>query len=352
MSRNMASSSKDDWRQQIRKKLTEIYGNEKKNMENLIKLLAFFNKEVEKEHLKKNYVSPFNQTLKMAFELKNDSVFKGYADQMLKDATECLKNPEFYEEMLDIYEKFVEPDFSEEDAEEEALLIIANLEKTKTKGLLTGLSRMLLDMRKPQRGLLIRVVRKVVKTYTEDFRAMASAGSDGTVALFNKVPGALATVGLAAVNLTFECWRSISLWWKGQISGKRCAKICIDSMSQMTAGVGGGIAGAAIGTVVCPLPVLGTIVGGLAGGLLCGLTAKALTDSITRKIFDLPKEVAVERAYKFLGVHHKASNNEVNKQFHRLALICHPDKGGRKEDFHLLQFHMANIKLARGEKYP
>ncbi|CAL8139024.1 unnamed protein product [Orchesella dallaii] len=195
----------------------------------------------------------------------------------------------------------------------------------------------------------VRQILKAVQTVAKPFAANYSALSyvDEVVTVFSKTAGKVALVGLAAVFLAWECYSNMKKWWAGEISGKRCAKNCIDSFSGIAGGVVGGVAGAAIGSAI--FPVVGTCVAGILGGLLSAWSAKVLSDAITRKIFDIPKDQALENAYNFLKVHHTASNNEINKHFHQLCFKHHPDKGGKHEDFLLLQYHMATIKISREE---
>ncbi|CAL8112379.1 unnamed protein product [Orchesella dallaii] len=338
----------DDWRQQIRKKLMELYGHAQEDMTSFLTLLAFFNKEAEKELYDQYYLSPFNQTLKMALELNNELVFKEYADRMKNDAVEVLKNPKFYAEMERIYQKFAEPN-SDQDWES-TFLLVDNLDESTCNesgalGLFAGLKGVLQNIPKEEVRQLLEALQTVVKTFATDYRALSCV--DEFVSVFNKVGGTMVMVGLAAVFLTWECYKNMKRWWRKEISGKRCAKNCIDSLSQIGAGMVGGVAGAAVGTMVCP--IVGTCIGGIVGGLLSGYAAKVFSDAITRNIFDLPKEEALEKAFNYLGVHHTASNNEINKNFHRLCLKHHPDKGGNAADFHLLQHHMTTIKISRGE---
>lgn len=112
----------------------------------------------------------------------------------------------------------------------------------------------------------------------------------------------------------------------------------------MAAGVGGGIGGAALGGFLGPI---GAIVGGVAGGIVSSHVANLLCDRLTQSIFGLPKDVAVENAYKFLGVPMTASNSEVNTAFRTLCLQHHPDKGGKTDDFLVVQLHMSIIREAR-----
>ena len=152
---------------------------------------------------------------------------------------------------------------------------------------------------------------------------------------------------LAAVYLSYEIYKDICRWWKGEISGVRCVKNVIDGTASMAAGVGGGFAGAAIGTAL--IPGVGTVIGGIVGGITAASVMSALSDWVTQKIFNLPKEEALENAYRFLGLSYGASNDQINAAFKRLVLKYHPDKGGSYEDWHKLQVSMAVIKASKGE---
>jgi hypothetical protein len=176
--------------------------------------------------------------------------------------------------------------------------------------------------------------------------------------------GKLVSVGLVAVYLTIEAWNQLKLWWNGEITGIRCAKNIIDSFAGIAAGVGGGVAGAAagssivtgigmaIGTVVAPGAIaIGSLIGAVVGGVACATAANNLSDWLTQKIFNLPKDAAVENAYIFLELKYGngPSNEKINSSFRQLALKYHPDKGGSYEDWHKLQVSMAVIKLSKGE---
>jgi preprotein translocase subunit Sec63 len=73
-----------------------------------------------------------------------------------------------------------------------------------------------------------------------------------------------------------------------------------------------------------------------------------MIDRLTMSIFDLPKSVALENAFIFLGLPPSASNADVNKKYKELALKYHPDKrGGSQEMFHKLMVNVAVIKASR-----
>ncbi|CAF1211103.1 unnamed protein product [Adineta ricciae] len=149
------------------------------------------------------------------------------------------------------------------------------------------------------------------------------------------------------VTLTYSAFSNIKGWWNGEISGARCVKSIMDDVVAIAGGVAGGVGGAAIGTLI--FPGVGTAIGGFLGGVLGGAVAGGLSSWLTEHIFDLAPTVALEKAYRYLGVSHHCSNDEINKAYRRLALQCHPDKGGNSEDFVKLNTQVAIIKAARGD---
>ena len=92
----------------------------------------------------------------------------------------------------------------------------------------------------------------------------------------------------------------------------------------------------------------GSVIGGLVGAIGGGYGANRLMEKITEGILNLPKTVAEEKAYEYMGVDRNASNDEINKVYHKKALQYHPDRGGNKEDFFELQMHLQIIRMARG----
>ncbi|CAF1459730.1 unnamed protein product [Adineta steineri] len=157
------------------------------------------------------------------------------------------------------------------------------------------------------------------------------------------------TVGSAKIIITlpYDTYLSIKGWWKGEISGKRCVKCIIDDCAAVAGGAAGAVGGALAGTAV--LPGVGTVIGGIFGGLFGGALGGALSKLLTEQIFNLPPTVALEKAYRYLGVSVNCSNDEINSAYHRLALQLHPDKGGKPEEFIKLKTQVALIKIARGD---
>ena len=149
---------------------------------------------------------------------------------------------------------------------------------------------------------------------------------------------------------------SIKRWWRGEISGKRCAKNVIDAgLLYVTTSAGtcaGAGLGALIGTPGGPVGnILGAVIGGatgLAGGWVMGKVTQGCIQKFTCKVFDLPKTAALDKAYNFFGLRHDATNADIRETYRRLALVYHPDKGGNEKDFVKLKIFYDIIRAARG----
>lgn len=124
----------------------------------------------------------------------------------------------------------------------------------------------------------------------------------------------------------------------------------------------GGLGGAALATRFALGP-WGILLAGLAGfsfsslspsvfsaGIAAGVTAAKLTEMAVLWGLNIPKDEAVEQAYKSLGVSKNADNKEINEAFYRMCRVCHPDKpGGSHDSFIKLQTQMTLIRVARKE---
>ena len=134
---------------------------------------------------------------------------------------------------------------------------------------------------------------------------------------------------------------SIKRWWKGEISGKRCAKNVIDAtLLYVSSWAGGAGLGALIGMVGGPVgAAVGSAVGGaagLVGGWAAGKVTQGPIQRFTCKIFDLPKTEALDKAYEFFGLRHNATNAEIKERWNSLVRVYHLDRGGKDENFHKL----------------
>jgi hypothetical protein len=320
--------------QDILNKISEYLGNKSENLTTLMCFLA----DIDNPNTQK-----YIQILRAVFN--NEKAFQGIVDKLVEDTTKLRDDPNYLRVMADIWNNYLEPNEKKNVGDGKRFdfqSILSNkelIEATTSYNIVALLSK--LDP-SAQRRMVQQMMWITANT---------TVGTGSTVAVYtNKLLQVMrspalkmVSVGLLAVYLTIEAWNNLKLWWRGEISGKRCAKSIIDSL----AGVAGGIGGAAMGTLI--FPVVGTVIGAVVGGVAGTAITSCLSDWLTQKIFDLPKSVALENAYRFLGLQYGASNNEINSSFRRLALRYHPDKGGNYDDWHKLQYSMAIIKLSKGE---
>lgn len=185
-------------------------------------------------------------------------------------------------------------------------------------------------------SVLVTIAKYAPSAVAKHTRAMAKISKGG---------GKVAAAALVVLYLSLEAYQSIKKWWNNEITGKRCAKNIVDALGSAGGLVAGGYAGGATGLGL--FGPLGLVVGSVIGGVVGENVSNMIMDHLTRTLFDLPKDVALENAYKILGVHHKADNNEINCLYRELCLKLHPDKGGSLEAFQELQSAMAVIKIAR-----
>lgn len=151
---------------------------------------------------------------------------------------------------------------------------------------------------------------------------------------------------LAVAVLSFEALSHIWRWWEGKISNVRCGQQVTTACFSAAGGVFGASAGAGFGAMWGPV---GIVAGSMVGGLAASSLTTSLADMLMQKFFCLPKDEAVENAYRLLGVSHRAPPAAVNKSFRMLCLKTHPDQGGNAEDFHKLQVSMELIRIHRGQ---
>ena len=269
---------------------------------------------------------------------ENSDAFDQYIKRLNADVRTAENDQSFYKVITDMYSGLQEHNDGKWEVEGMALAKLSESQSQQASaysGIVCAMSKLTPEMQKR----ILQTIRVLVGNGGQPLQQM--------VGVVNGVGGEVGNVGLCAVYLSFDAIKNLRLWWKGEITGKRCAKNIIDATFTVSAGAGGGIAGAAIGAFLGPL---GTIVGGLLGGIISSNVAEMLVDALTKKIFDLPKDVAKEKAYNFLGLSHSASSADINAAFRRLCRETHPDKtGGNSEKFLELQSNMAIIKMHRGE---
>ena len=133
----------------------------------------------------------------------------------------------------------------------------------------------------------------------------------------------LARVALVPAELTQEALISISLWYKEEISNKRC-------VSQI------------VGSVLAADDIR-------RAGHDVGTAGTSLSEWLAQNLFNLPKAQALGNAYRLLGLSYICSNADINAAYFKRAPRYHPEMGGNKDDWIKLQCALQIIKESRGE---
>jgi len=275
------------------------------------------------------------------------ALFKSVADRLVEDTQTAKKDPSFRQALFDIWNKYM----TEDDQKQEG------------HGQTTSLARV------PQSSLVVThmnfgyavsrlspnhydALMKFIDSWCRENSQVAIRAQGALVKA--RAGRAMVRVALVVAYLAFEVINNIRQWWKGEISGIRCAKNIIDCGVSVAAGivcgVSGEIVGAMVGTVFGPVgAAAGALIGGVCGGFAASMGAQALSDKLTQWFFDIPKSEALENAYNFLGLKASASNSDINSAYRQLALQYHPDKGGDRDNWTKLQYSIQIIREARGE---
>eukprot|EP00111_Clytia_hemisphaerica_P022667 TCONS_00066707-protein len=320
-----------DWKSEIREKVHQIFVSEPETFARIL----FYLDEEEKAYDDTDK-SPVWKTLRVA--AKAVTTFEAYARRLADDTKRAEKDESFRLVMQKMYALFSEPS---ENGQSVSMELVPS--ENRIAAIFPGMA-IVWDMVGPEgQKKLLPVILKVCGKFGG--RELVAV-TDELASLITKNGGALVAVALAAVYLTIDAILNIRKWWLGEISGKRCAKSIIDTAGAVTGAIGGGAGGAALGSFAGPI---GAFAGSLIGSLLGNFVALSLIEKLTEFLFDLPRDVAVEKSYDYLGVTRSSSNNDVNRAFRNLCLKHHPDKGGDVSEFITLQSHMAIIKQARGE---
>ncbi|CAG0895506.1 unnamed protein product [Cyprideis torosa] len=325
------------------------YAEEKNNSEILPIILLF----LSKEHENPRYI----QTLETCLDLlPNREPFDKVVECLLSDITKANQDEDYRKVMGLIWSTYILP---HEEAENglDFELILRNeglILETTTVNFITTVSKLPPEQQRKIIGVIC-TAGQCLSNASGGVVALRDFGSKALSVIergANKVVG----IGLAAVYLTWEALKSIYHWCTGEISGKRCVKNILDSVSSVSAGVGGGLGGAALAGFVVPnilLPGWGSAIAigasSIIGGVLCAKAVELFSDWALRQLFSLPKHVAVENAYRWMELSCDSSNPQINTRFRELCLRHHPDKGGSYENWHKLQVSMGLIKISKGE---
>lgn len=276
--------------------------------------------------------------------LETEDVFAALVKQLVQDVSYLKQDEGFRNIMINLWENYLISSSNGTDVEASQFSLQLNASNQGKSHVASGVAilEVIANMPPASQQQVISAISKAA--ILPGFGAVITKQADTLLSL-RAAGGKMVSIGLVAAYLSWEAYKSIHMWWKGEISGARCAKNIIDSTLSTAAGVGGGICGASIGTAL--LPGLGTVIGGIVGGAVAANVAAAISDMLTRTLFDLPKEVALENAYRFLELPTSASIREINSRYRQLALKYHPDKGGEREDWEKLQCSMGIIKASK-----
>ena len=334
----MANNEDFAWMDDVRKKLGEVFAGSE---DDLVRVLFYLDEEdkLYYDNLVRPYAPQWNS---LRSTINNDRAFKMYATRLAEETKKTEKDETFRNTIRTVYEEMLKHSELKESVEKHQGYDVQRLNDSSLVGTSSfyGLSRALAIMPEQTRAAVVDACRRLITS------SALGGTAERALALVNKAGGAVVGIGLSSVYLGFKVYQHIRRWWKGEIGGKRCAKNIIDDTVGIVAGVGGGLAGAALGSLAGPW---GTVIGGIAGAFSSAVAANYFIDRLTQYIFGLPQSEALENAYRYLGVSMNASNIEVNRAFRSLCLIHHPDRGGDKEEFFILQCHMSVIRQARGE---
>jgi len=302
---------------------------------------VFFYLDAE-ERTHDQQLPPAWRTLILLHESNCSDAFNKYCRRLVDDTRRAETDIQFQTTMAKMYESFLPPSESEYDLTElDMSKLVMRFDNCTTLSIQMGLARAWNVIPKSTQTAVAKMIKLIAK------RQPLFSAADEAVSLFSKAGGNVVMVGLATAQLSYEVVQSIRRWLRGEISGKRCCKNVVDAAATLTAGMGGGIAGAALGSFLGPV---GTFVGGVVGGVSAAVSMEILCDFLTQKIFGLPKEVALENAYRYFGLGMSPTNNQINEAYRMMCLKHHPDKGGRTEDFQCVQIQLSIIRFHREEK--
>ncbi len=215
-----------------------------------LKLLSYI--EGKNEQGSGTLVQILNYTLD-----NNPNNFKQTAVQMAKDAVKGLDDENYIKILQDIWTNYI----STADIKTETICLdlerLVNLNQHNAPVIQYNLLRAFSKIPPESLGQVINLIETTCAS-----SSILTSIANSSLTLFKSTKGSkMAHVALLSVYLTFEALKSIREWWKGEITGKRCAKQILDSIASVAGGVGGGYVGGMIGGYV----------GGVAAGYVSGM---------------------------------------------------------------------------------
>ncbi|XP_072021719.1 uncharacterized protein [Amphiura filiformis] len=320
--------------------LAETFPSEA-DADNLARILYFLaNSQVD------GVAEPYLNSLQSV--IGNRTVFRMVAVRMIQDTRTADNDQRYRQVMHDVWSNFLRDNLSEhpDNGQEWALAVPQNSASATVQ---------------------YAFFRSVAQLPPESFLALQQAiqaiGSAGSLAVYAnralthaRSAQPLVRVALVTAYLAYDIIKNIRRWWKGEITGIRCVKNIIDNGVSVAAGLAGGVGGEMLGATVGfglagPLGgAIGAIAGAVGGAMSASTATHTLCDKLTQWFFELPKSEALEAAYNFLSVSPTVSNSEINSRYRHLSLTHHPDRGGDPDSWTQLQYSLAVIREARGER--
>lgn len=176
-------------------------------------------------------------------------------------------------------------------------------------------------------SVVYRVMRCLAYLPSTRFSALMQSTTQFCVAtninralMKTRAAGKFLRVALFIVVLSWDIIQNIKRWWRGDISDTRCVKNITDCGLSAAAGIAGGfcgeILGAYIGSSTSPAgAAAGCLAGALFGAAFTSYSVQILSDRLTQWYFGLPKNDALDNAYRYYGLPPFASNSEINPRY-------------------------------------
>ncbi len=324
--------------QEILDKICAYYKNAS---DKLLGILIYFSKEM----------TATERTIQILRSvLDDDELFHGMVDRIVEETEKLKKDENYHPVMAAIWNNFIKPNIEyvvDRVQRIDLLSEVSNMTLTEASATYNFIATLSRFPQAAQKEIVELIMNAAQQVGVQPFSLELLNQSFNNLLKVIYPHGKYISVGLLAVFLTYDIWNNVKQWWNGQITGEQCAKNIINSFAGVAGGVAGGYVGAKVGS--CIAPGVGTVFGAVVGGVVGSALSSSLSQWLTEYFFKLPKDEALEDAYKFLKLNSDASVDEINESFRRLANEYNPNKEGNKDNFEKLQYYMSIIKLHKGE---